>query len=342
MSGGESASLPAPLASPKGSSGADKKAGPARPEPAKLDNAKFEPAKLLPAKLDPDLYCFDSKTLSQLAVGSSVVIATLLALPDGVALIPNAPSLVSWTLRLIGVWVICAVLWFVGFGFLVQLLRIVSRGIIANAKGLKLSRFDRLIQWSDIQAISLEPNRFFTRIFSLKVPARKLTIYFRLTEKNKVLAKFLFPNFVPSFFFTKETFDDLVRTIFEKSQILPAKQLPETLDHNYSIFAFRPDQLSTTRRTVKWLNKQRLLVTFVIAISLIAFLGRKAAVNYSYNSGLKAYREGRLDKAIEFYELATKFDPAPLPLPGMPGACANFTWPRPISPTLKRRARTGK
>jgi tetratricopeptide (TPR) repeat protein len=289
VSGGARASLPAKLASPKGSSGADKKTA--------------------AAQQNLHLFPFDSKTLAQLAVGSSVVIATLLSVPDGVALIPGSPSLVSWTLRLIGNWVIGAVLWFVGFGALVQVLRIVSRGIIANAEGLKVSRFDRLIHWMDIQAISLEPNVFFTRLFSLKVPARKLTIFFRLTAKNKIFSNLLFPNFVPSFFFTKETFDALVKTIFDRSQILPSANLPATLDHGYAVFAFRPEQMRTVRRTSRWLKRQRLIVTFVIAISLFVFLGRKAAVNFAYNSGQKAYKEGRLDKAREFYDLSTKFDP---------------------------------
>jgi len=258
---------------------------------------------------NPDLFEFDSKTLAQLAVGSSVVIATLLCVPDAVALIPGATSIISWALRLIGNWVICLVLWFVGFSAIVQLLRFVSRGVIASSQGLKLSRFDRLIHWLDIQAISLEPNDFFTKLFSLKVPARKLTIFFRLTAKNKILAHLLFPNFLPSFFFSKDTFDALVRAIFIKSQILPPSSLPETLEHEYSVFAYRPEQLATVRNTSLWLARQRLAVTCIIALSLIVFLGRKAAVNFSYNSGLKAYREGRLEKAQEFYDLAVKFDP---------------------------------
>jgi len=256
-----------------------------------------------------DLFLFDSKSLAQLAVGSSVVIATLLSVPDGIALIPGASSLVSWGLHVIGNWVIGAVLWFVGFNALVHLLRLISRGVIASASGLKLSRFDRLINWSDIQAISLEPNPFFTRIFSLKVPARKLTVYFRFTAKNKLLANVLFPNFIPSFFFDRPTFDALLRAIFTKSQILPASALPSDLDDHYSVFAFRPDQISTVRNTCRWQNKQRILVTCIIAVSLILFLGRKAAVYYSFNSGLKAFREGRVDKAREFYDMALKFDP---------------------------------
>ncbi|MBU6454213.1 MAG: hypothetical protein KGS72_20710 [Cyanobacteria bacterium REEB67] len=257
------------------------------------------------------LFPFSSHSLAQLAVGSSVVIATLLSLPDGIALIPGATSIISWTLRVIGNWVIGAVLWFVGFSALVQLLRLVSRGVIAGPSGLKLSRFDRLIAWSDIQAISLEPNDFFTRIFSLKVPARKLTIFFRFTARNKLLANLLFPNFIPSFFFTKETFDALVRVIFERSQILPISGagLPVDLDHDYAVFAYRPEQLPTVRNTFSWLKKQRIIVTLVVAISLIVFLGRKAAVNYSYNSALKAYRQGRLEKARQDYRLSVRFDP---------------------------------
>ncbi|MBS1991572.1 MAG: hypothetical protein JSS83_13700 [Cyanobacteria bacterium SZAS LIN-3] len=256
-----------------------------------------------------DLFLFDSKSLSQLAVGSSVVIATLLSIPDGVALIPSATSIVSWGLHIIGNWVIGAVLWFVGFGALVHVLRLISRGVIASDIGLKLSRFDRVVNWSDIQSISLEPNPFFTRIFSLKVPARKLTVYFRFTAKNKLLANVLFPNFIPSFFFDKETFDALVKAIFDKSQILPSSRLPDHLDDDYSVFAFRPEQLGTVRRTCRWQARQRVFVTCIIALSLVTFLGRKAAVHYSFNSGLKAYREGRIDKAHEFYDLSLKFDP---------------------------------
>ena len=260
------------------------------------------------AESSPDLYLFDSKTLAQLSVGSAVVIATLLSVPDAVALIPGATSIISWALRLIGNWVIGAVLWFVGFGALVQLLRLVSRGVWAGASGLKLSRFDRLIQWSDIQSISLEPNAFFTRIFSLKVPARRLTVYFRFTAKNKILANVLFPNFIPSFFFTKETFDALVRTIFDRSQILPSAQLPLNLDHDYAVFAFRPEQITIVKNTSNWLNKQRLIVTAVIAISLIVFLGRKAIVYYAYNSALKEYSRGQFEKADRSFKLSTDFD----------------------------------
>ena len=39
------------------------------------------------------------------------------------------------------------------------------------------------------------------------------------------------------------------------------------------------------------------------------FLGRKGFVYYCYNSGQKDYRENRLQKAAEYYDLATKFDP---------------------------------
>jgi len=276
-------------AAPEGSSGADKNV----PNPKQIN----------------DLFLFDSKSLAQLAVGSSVVIATLLSVPDGIALIPRATSLVSWGLHVIGNWVIAAVLWFVGFNALVHLLRLISRGVLASSTGLKLSRFDRLINWSDIQAISLEPNPFFTRIFSLKVPARKLTVYFRFTAKNKLLANVLFPNFVPSFFFDRDTFDALLRAVFTKSEILPASMLPAVFDDHYSVLAFRREQVSTVRRTCRWQNKQRVLVTCIIAISLVLFLGRKAAVYYSFNSGQKAFREGRFDKAREYFDLAIKFDP---------------------------------
>jgi hypothetical protein len=185
----------------------------------------------------PTLYPFDSQALTQLAVGSSVFIAFVLAITDVIPLIPNTTSVIGLVLRLVGDWIIVAVIWFLAFLAITQSLKFISRGVWINDKGIKLSLFDRVVPWTAIRAVAIEPNFFFTKLFGLKHTARRLTILFHFEVKNKILSSLLFPNYVPSFFFSKETFDLLVRDVFERSGALPAKVLPENLPYEYAVVA---------------------------------------------------------------------------------------------------------
>lgn len=251
------------------------------------------------------LFPFDEKALAQLARGTAVVIATCLALPDAIAIIPTSPSAVSWGLRLIGIWTIAAVAWFVGFLFLTGVFRLISGGVILTAKGLKVSRFDRLIPYETIHSLSLEPNHFFTRIFSLPETARRLTVLFDLGFGGAIVKKILFPNFIPSFFFTAATFDSLVLHLVQRcGMVQPAEP---ALVAGFSLS--RPDELTRIAATFRFMAKQRVLVTVIIAISLVSFLGRKAVVNFAYNQGNKVYSQGRYDSAREYFEWAVKTDP---------------------------------
>ncbi|MDQ5968042.1 MAG: hypothetical protein QG625_4199 [Cyanobacteriota bacterium erpe_2018_sw_39hr_WHONDRS-SW48-000098_B_bin.30] len=256
------------------------------------------------------LFPFSGQALVQLARGTAVVIACCLALPDAVALIPNATSLVSWAINLIKVWVIASVLWFVGFLYLVNLFRFISRGILITDKGIKVSRFDRVIPFECIHSVSLEPNRFFTKVFGLPETARRLTILFDLGFGGKIVKQFLFPNFVPSFFFDKPTFDALVLTLLERTELLP-KSLKgvDSLATDFALCAVRTQNLPRVAGTWRFFNKQRIFVTVIIAISLVTFLGRKAVVNFAYNSGNRSYSYAHFDKARDFYQMAVRFDP---------------------------------
>lgn len=251
------------------------------------------------------LFPFDEKALAQLARGTAVVIATCLALPDAIAIIPTSTSAVSWGIRLIGIWTIAAVAWFVGFLFLTGVFRLISGGVVLTAKGLKVSRFDRLIPYETIHSLSLEPNYFFTRIFSLPETARRLTVLFDLGFGGSIVKKFLFPNFLPSFFFTTATFDSLVLHLVERcGMVQPAEP---SLVSGFSLS--RSGELSRIAATFRFMAKQRVLVTVIIAISLVSFLGRKAVVNFAYNQGNKIYSQGRYDSAREYFEWAVKTDP---------------------------------
>lgn len=260
------------------------------------------------------LFPFNEKALAQLARGTAVVIATCLALPDAIALIPNATSPVSWAIRVIGVWTIASVAWFVGFLFLTGIFKLISGGVLLTSKGLKLSRFDRLIPYGCIHSVLLEPNHLFTRLFSLPDTARRLTILFDLGFGGKLVKSFLFPNFVPSFFFSKATFDALVLHLLARTGLkLPTLEMKEQLEQplppDLAFCSIEKDKLPAVATTFRFLKSQRNLVTIIIAISLVSFLGRKAVVNFAYNSGNRAYSQARFDSAKQYYDLAVKVDP---------------------------------
>lgn len=257
---------------------------------------------------DGQLFPFDGKALAQLARGTSVVIATCMALPDAVALIPVATSPVSWALRLIGHWTIALVLWFVGFLALTNAFRLISRGVVLTSKGLRISRLDRLIPYTSIQAVALEPNHFFTRIFSLPDTARRTTILFDLGFGGKLVKEFLFPNYVPSFFFSRPTYDAFVLKLLQNSRL----QEPThngALEPDLAFCSLKEDKQKRVAGTFRYLNKQAIFLPIIIAISLTMFLGKKAVVNFLFNSGSKAVNEARYEKARDYYDLAVKLDP---------------------------------
>ncbi|MFA7338229.1 MAG: hypothetical protein WC028_15690 [Candidatus Obscuribacterales bacterium] len=264
----------------------------------------------------PTLYPFDSQALTQLAVGSSVFIAFVLAITDVIPLIPNTTSVIGLVLRLVGDWIIVAVIWFLAFLAITQSLKFISRGVWISDKGIKLSLFDRVVPWTSIRAVAIEPNIFFTKLFGLKHTARRLTILFHFEVKNKLISSLLFPNYVPSFFFSKETFDQLVKVVFAKSGALSSETMPSDLPYEYSVVAaagpdasFEGDSWKQLRKTYNWLNKQKILVTGVILVSLVVFLGRRAMVYYCFNSAGKAAAEANFELARDYYQWSVKLEP---------------------------------
>lgn len=251
--------------------------------------------------LAEELFAIDSQCLAKLAQGSSVLIASLLAIPDAVALIPGATSPLGWLLRLIGVWISAAVLWFVGFLGILQVVRLLVRGVSVGPQGVKLWRLAKPIAWDKLEAVAIEPQVVFSKLFSLETTARKLTIYSKFMSDKKIFKKILVPQPVPSFFFKPETFESMVRAIIARKFDLE----PGSIN---GIFAF-PQTRPPLKTTYKALRYQQILVTILIAVGLVGLLGRKAAVNYVYNSGNHALAANNLLEAERLYRTATEIDP---------------------------------
>ncbi len=248
------------------------------------------PARLLLLKYNP-------QSLARFSQGTSVVIATLLAIPDSIALIPSSSDALSWALRLIKIWLVALILWFVGFLAVLHIVRLVSQGIRVDEKGIRLWRFGRAIPWSRIQAVSIEGQELFSRLFGLMPVARRLTIY--LSRKPGSLA---LPQHVPSFLFKPEEFDRFYLAICTtKFKFAPS---------GGDALICPPAELGGLKRIYRMIKVNRALLSVLIAVGLVFFLGRKAAVHYLYGSGNKAFQQRKYQSARVSYSKATAIDPA--------------------------------
>ncbi len=247
------------------------------------------------------LYTLQSKAMTQLAIGTCVVIASLLAIPDGVALIPQSTDLVSWILKVIGIWVSAAVLWFVGFLGILHCVSFLVKGVELNQDGIRLWRLARPIRWQQIDAVAMEPQYFFSKIFSLTPTAKKLTIFERKSSWRKGAEPHLVPHHLPSFLFAPAEFERLLADITrQKFNLEPSA--PDVVVAEPASFG----RLKSVYGLLAW---QRIALSFLIAFGLVTVLGRKAVVNYQYNSGNKAMRLKDYAAAKERYETASMVDP---------------------------------
>lgn len=258
---------------------------------------------------ESQLFEFDSQALTQLAVGSAIFIAFILALTDVIPLLPNAKSVISLAIKVVGDWIVVAVIWFLGFLGITQCLRLISRGVSLTGQGIKLSRFDRTVPWSSVEAVALEPNPFFSRLFSLPTPARRITLLFHFEVKNKFFSKLLFPNYIASFFFKPDTFDRLFKEILLRTALLTAEAIPQPLPEGFAVLCVRPENMAHVKSSYSWLKKQQVIVTVVVALSLFNFLGRKALGYYCFNSAGKAFSQTNFELARDYYRWSLKWDP---------------------------------
>lgn len=250
-----------------------------------------------------EFFPLDSQALARFAQRTSVIIATISAIPDAVALLPGATSALGWLLQLIGLWISAAVLWFVGFLAILQAARLVLRGVYVGTKGIKIWRIARVITWERLEAVSVTEQTIFSRIFSLKPPAMKLTLYSRLLAEKNILKIPLIPVPVASYFFSAETFEKLARSIILRK----FNQSPSSIEGTFCIDA--PLAQAQLRLSQKASKIQALIVQVILIVGVCGVLGRKAMVNYVYNSGNQAMAARNFVEAENLYRQATEIDP---------------------------------
>lgn len=242
-----------------------------------------------------DRACFD------VARGSSLVVATLMTLPDAIALIPSVPDFIHWLVRVVGLWLSASILWTLGLFFVLKMAFAVSGPIMIETAGLRLSRFSKLIHWNWIGALAVDSHDAIRRAFMMSAPVMRLMIYLpKYEEKGKWVKGRA--HIVPSLWFSKEQFEALIAFAGKKCFGATVNGLPVLLG------------FSPLREETREVNKQkkvfRYLYSALVAIGIVTVLGRNAIVNYSYNAGNRAVRAEKFDEAISCYRTALQFKPA--------------------------------
>lgn len=220
-----------------------------------------------------------------------MVIATVLAIPDAVALIPGATTITAWVLRIVSCWIAALVLWFVFFSLFLHVVRFLAGGVRVSDRGVRLWRLGRLIPFESIVALSVEPELAFTRIFSYNKPVRRFTIFTALKHGPRALRSILRPHYVPSFLFSQEDFEALTDLVGRSCALAEPRD---------------PRSLEVTLKTIYW---QRLLVSVLIGLGVTSFLVRKTVVLYSYNQGLRQFRSHDFVGAGASFQHALAVDP---------------------------------
>lgn len=233
------------------------------------------------------------RAMLRFGLGSACTIATLLCIPDGVAIIPKAQNLGVWLIRLVGLWLSCYCLWTFGFVGLLYLVRAFTRGVEFHEGGFKLWRFGKLVSWDSVRGVSCEPQPIFAKAFCLP-NVHRLVVYCAKGDK-------IHPHNIPSFQFDPADFQSMLVYITERCfGVQPSA--PDLVLADESIRA--PIKMNYERG-----RQMRTLMSVIICFSLVMYLGRKAVVNYSFNMGLKEYKQEHYAAAAEFYKRATFFEP---------------------------------
>lgn len=233
-------------------------------------------------------------TMVWLARGTAITIASLLCVPDAVALIPSAPSVWVLLVRIAGLWLSAFTLWWIGFTGILLSAAWISGGIVLDEQGFKLWRRGRKIKWSDVQAVVIEEQPCFSAAFVVRPVARRMTVY----ERGKGGA--LKPHNIPSLSFKPAAFDRLYAHICQRS--LATRVSGPAL-------ICSPDAAAELKAACSRGVGQRRLLSVIILFGLCSFLGRKALLNYNFNCGSKAFRQENYAQAESFYAQATKVEP---------------------------------
>ena len=237
--------------------------------------------------------------MRKLSLGSATTIATLMCIPDAVGIIPLVPDPLAWCIRITGLWLSAFILWSFGFIATLYFARFAGGGILINARGIKFWRFGKTVEWRNIKALTLDTQPLFSIAFGLAGTARRLLVFEEKTDKTNSKKK-LVPHPVPSFQFSQEEFTSLFAYICDNAM--------HFVPHSTEAYIFEQEQSQFLRSSGERAAILRKVLSVIIAVGLVLFLGRKASLNYYFNQGTVCFRHENYPAATKNFKTATKID----------------------------------
>jgi hypothetical protein len=223
---------------------------------------------------------FDLMAMSRLATGTAFLVATVLCIPDAIAILPNTHNAQSLIVRVCGMWLAVFVQWLLAFLGILHLAAIINRGVVIGPSGIRLTRFSKLLRWSEIAGIGGDVRPFVTKLTLAAHPAIRMHIFVK--QKNSIKSKNL-----DSLFFDPVAFASLVNAMSSSSfGLVPAS----------AHVVITNDEADLVKAAYKKSSTKSKLLSVYIAMMLVLFTGRGAARNYFYNMAgqsfnLADYRE---------------------------------------------------
>ncbi len=236
----------------------------------------------------------DLRAKLRVALATGVAIATVLAIPDAISILPNAASPLSFVIRVAGLWLSVLVQWFICFLGILNLCAFISRGIVVDAEGIQLSRFSKPIPWTKIRAVSSDTRPFFSKLLRSKTPATRIHLF--VDQKKGLGARQ-----IDSFLYSPAEFRLLFETICQNSiGLVP--------DSNSVVIGDIGKVSETLCKSYASVGRKQRLMTVYVTIMLALFLGRNSTRNFLYNEAGGSFNKQDYVAAKRLCELALKID----------------------------------
>jgi len=236
---------------------------------------------------------FDLGALVRLSLGTALLVSTVLLIPDTIAILPSTHDFLALVIRASGLWLTVFIQWSLAFLGILHVAGMINRGISLEPDGIKLSRFSKRVDWSDIAGVGGDARPLISKLMFLKRPATRLQLYVR--ERGKVKTRQ-----VDSLCFAPDQFDALVNIIC-KSSFGFAPNAPQVVIANEVAE-------EAIKGAYKKSDRKSKLITAYIAIMLVLFTGRGAARNYFYNEAGQSFNKADYKSGKHLCELSLAID----------------------------------
>lgn len=235
---------------------------------------------------------FNPTAMTRLSLGTGLLVSTVLTIPDTIAILPTTHDIAALGIRVTGLWLSVFVQWCLAFLGILHAAALINRGIIVGPENIRLNRFSKPIDWSNIAGIAGEPRPLISKLMFLKQPAMRFQLFVKHQDDIKVKN-------LDSLFFSQSEFSSLVNVIAQSSFGF-APQATQVL-----IIDREKEKL---KKAYKRAGAKSKLITAYIAVMLMLFIGRGAARNYFYNEAGQYFNQANYLDAKRFCETSLAID----------------------------------